>query len=700
MPALMVQKKGSDLVLTNKYGVYSKYELEKQLKEGHLTLEELANIYDLKKYQIVHILRSLKISHRNILGDTRIQDANITPSMHQTLLGTLLGDGYMRTDRMYSVGHGIHQLEYIYHIADRLCHYVSSIGDKDVPSVTKKSFELWTHSHENLIPYFHRFYPKGRAKKYITRAAIEGLSPEGLAYWYMDDGKYGDYGLSLCVGNISVEEGCVLISFLEDVFGLNVTFQTVDENKGYRVIYIKSESRSQFLNMIDPYVIPSMRYKMGDGDRPHISFSSEFIISLHKSLCMNAGRLVRYFGDEDISKQVRMTCSIEGFKERYIKRIRVKIKNGEQISKTSVRRAPSEHELKELLSQGLTDTEIASRYGFGRNKIASLRKKMGISKKPCRLTSDQEESLRTMVSQGSSLKEMMKRTGLSFYKIRKWVDSNTDKCHQRVMKERRLYSDLKELSFDPSVCSIDDYVFEKEHYSAEINAFLKTYEWLKSFGVFAKWCFTLRLKGILAGIQILNEPTSYSKMLGSDTMRYECLIQRGATISWAHPHLGGYMLMRSIDWMVHNTDKRLFIGYTDPKAGEIGTIYQACNFKYLGSGFGISCKYRHPTYHPGKEFCGHSLRRTGVLKWWCTQNGITMDESWFKSNGFKDLSRLPTEIKERWYAWAKQIIQESEVIPVEKKGKYALIRGRDRREQKYLEGQFTAKTYPYPKRGK
>ena len=200
------------------------------------------------------------------------------------------------------------------------------------------------------------------------------------------------------------------------------------------------------------------------------------------------------------------------------------------------------------------------------------------------------------------------------------------KCHQRIMKEQHLQEDLKNLSFDPTVIPLSEYVFSKEIYSSEIRDFLRTYEWLQSVGVSAKWCFTMRLKGYLAGVQILNEPAAYSRLLGPETMKWECLIQRGATVSWAHQHLGSKMLMASIRWMVQNTEKRLFVGYSDTSAREVGVLYQACNFKYLGHKFGTTEKYRHPTYKKGKEFCQHSLRRTSVLKSWCRQNGIKIEE--------------------------------------------------------------------------
>lgn len=276
--------------------------------------------------------------------------------------------------------------------------------------------------------------------------------------------------------------------------------------------------------------------------------------------------------------------------------------------------------------------------------------------------------------------------------------NSSKKCHQKIMKEEKLEADLKNLLFDPKACSIGEYIFSKEDFSDEIKEFLKAYEWLKSVGVPSKWCFTMRLKGHLAGVQVLNEPAAYSNLLGTVNMKLECLIQRGCTISWAHQHLGSKMLMASINWMVQNTEKRLFVGYADPAAAEVGIIYQSTNFKYLGENFGGDCLYRHPTYKNGKEFSSHSLKRTSTFKAWCKQNSITVELSWFKSNGFKDLKQIPVEIKKAWYDWAKKLISESEKIKISLKGKYALLRGSDRREQKKLESLFVVKTFPYPKR--
>ena len=94
MAAFTIEDIDGDQILKNKYGIYSKKELITQLQEGHLTVEELGEIYKLKSYQMVHILRVLKIDFRNNVNDTRIINSSISSSVHQVLLGTLLGDAF------------------------------------------------------------------------------------------------------------------------------------------------------------------------------------------------------------------------------------------------------------------------------------------------------------------------------------------------------------------------------------------------------------------------------------------------------------------------------------------------------------------------------------------------------------------------------------------------------------------------------
>ena len=92
MPSFFIDQTNQDSILHNKYGTYSKNELEDQLREGCLTLEELGKIYDLPKFKIVHILNSLKIDYRNTVQQERIASSYLSSSMLQVVIGTLMGD--------------------------------------------------------------------------------------------------------------------------------------------------------------------------------------------------------------------------------------------------------------------------------------------------------------------------------------------------------------------------------------------------------------------------------------------------------------------------------------------------------------------------------------------------------------------------------------------------------------------------------
>jgi hypothetical protein len=272
------------------------------------------------------------------------------------------------------------------------------------------------------------------------------------------------------------------------------------------------------------------------------------------------------------------------------------------------------------------------------------------------------------------------------------------KSHQRIIRENLFETDIKALAFDHSSLKASDFTLSNEPMSKEIVNFIKTYEWLGTIGPSPKWIFTARYNGLLGGVILINEPNSYSKIMGPDTRKYEALIQRGACASWTPKNLGSRLIMSACKWMVSNTTKRMFVAYADPAANEIGTLYQACNFEYLGSGFGVKQMLAHPSIGKGKPFSSQTLRRTSTLKKWAKEQGIVIEPSWIKPNGFKDLNNIPDLVKKAWYQWGSNIQKESKKIQVNPKGKYILVLGKDRKEQAYLNSLKKYQSKPYPKR--
>ncbi len=273
-------------------------------------------------------------------------------------------------------------------------------------------------------------------------------------------------------------------------------------------------------------------------------------------------------------------------------------------------------------------------------------------------------------------------------------------CHQYKKKIEFFNEDIAQIKIDPSSINASNFTLKPEPLSQDIVNFIKKYEWLGNIGVTPKWCFTARLNNLLGGVVLVNEPTSYSKLLGAGTPKYEALIQRGATASWTPKNLGSRLVMFSCRWMIKNTIKRIFVGYADPKAHEIGTIYQACNFEYIGDNFGSSYLYRNNAIKNGNTFSAQTLKRTSSFRRWCKDNNIIVEKSWIKENHFKNLSNIPIEIKNKWYSWIKDTLNNSEKFPTEKKHKYALLLWNNNKEKKELILIKNYKALPYPKRGK
>jgi hypothetical protein len=78
----------------------------------------------------------------------------------------------------------------------------------------------------------------------------------------MDDGMFVKTGIRIATYNFTYEEHQRIIFILKIKFDLNCTIQTLNNR---HCIYIKADSLNKIINLIDPYIIPSMKYKLGFG---------------------------------------------------------------------------------------------------------------------------------------------------------------------------------------------------------------------------------------------------------------------------------------------------------------------------------------------------------------------------------------------------------------------------------------------------
>ena len=229
-----------------------------------------------------------------------------------------------------------------------------------------------------------------------------------------------------------------------------------------------------------------------------------------------------------------------------------------------------------------------------------------------------------------------------------------------------------------------------------LKLFIERHEWLGTLSQYTTHWFACYHNDIIAGVILFNMPNAFSKMLGENTKKLERLISRGACISWSPKNLASSFLMWCIKWMVNNTDYRLFTAYSDPTAKELGTIYQACNFYYMGCKSGTTTRYINP--YSGKMVSDRFFRVRSAYKKYAKELNIEWGENWNSDQGML-WNNIPDEIEKQLRDFSKQKQLSSQKIKMPSKHKYAYVLGRDNRETKVLRKLFEErnKTHPFPK---
>lgn len=192
----------------------------------------------------------------------------LTNKQRELIVGLILGDGHLETQntRTYrlKVEHSIKQKDYVDWLYQNLREWVNQDPKarvKDSFGKSMTSYGFTTYTVGSLRFYAQQFY--SRKKKIIPVRIEKLLTPQALAIWFMDDGswksnRHKTYIIhSLGYGK---SELILVIKALNKKFGIKAgVHRQYDKWR----IYIYSDSAEKFKQLITPYIIPSMKYKLG-----------------------------------------------------------------------------------------------------------------------------------------------------------------------------------------------------------------------------------------------------------------------------------------------------------------------------------------------------------------------------------------------------------------------------------------------------
>ena len=167
------------------------------------------------------------------------------------------------------------------------------------------------------------------------------------------------------------------------------------------------------------------------------------------------------------------------------------------------------------------------------------------------------------------------------------------KCHQRKIRDDKMIDQPREVMTTLDGCEV------KAITHKEAEAVILEYEWLGTMPTAGLAFYGLFDPGdVIIGVACFGRGSgsNAANLCGEEYRDLAICLERGACVHWAHPHTASFMIPRACKQARIDHGWLIFYGYSDHEAGEIGTIYQACNWIFIGQGAGRPGKSSRAVY--------------------------------------------------------------------------------------------------------
>ncbi|MFA5877733.1 MAG: LAGLIDADG endonuclease [Candidatus Paceibacterota bacterium] len=195
------------------------------------------------------------------------------PHQLDVIIGSLLGDARLEcrsiglrnpiTARL-RVHHGEKQKEYVFWKYKALQNLTLKMPQESSWNNPKRdlhevSWYFHTKSTEELGIIHSRFYKNG--VKILPEDIFDVLTPQMMAVWFMDDGSNVGESFTLSTHSFSLEEQMRIIGYLKRQYVITATL--VKDRMKFK-IGIGRNDYDRFVDIVRPFIIPSMIYKIAD----------------------------------------------------------------------------------------------------------------------------------------------------------------------------------------------------------------------------------------------------------------------------------------------------------------------------------------------------------------------------------------------------------------------------------------------------
>lgn len=211
-------------------------------------------------------LQPKRTFHTRVKASSRIGPHN--QDVISVIIGSLLGDAYgnSRTPEGTRLCYrqSILHKDYLFWLYNFYLNkgYCSKLEPrKYTRNLNGKKFygyEFNTYTFRSFNWIHKLFYKKGR--KYINPSLELYLTPLALAVLIMDDGCWTTSGVRIATNCFTLDEVALLKNMLYKLYHLDMTIQIIEQRPN---IYINKNSVNKLRCILLPYMVPSMKYKLG-----------------------------------------------------------------------------------------------------------------------------------------------------------------------------------------------------------------------------------------------------------------------------------------------------------------------------------------------------------------------------------------------------------------------------------------------------
>lgn len=233
-----------------------------------LTISNIAKIYKTNDTVVRRWFCTYKIDTRsNQRKFYHLKAVPFTKEQCEFIVGTMLGDGHLacigknKSVRL-NIIHSIKQIDYFFWKRRIMGNFINNCNiyeEKKRNSIRISSASI-VH---NGFSFYHKLFYDNR-KKVIRDRLIHYLTPLAMAIWIMDDGWLnGNTNMRISSESFTKYENESLQSMIKINFGIRCKVNEYSRNNK-KYYYLSFNKRNSILltNLIEPYIIDSMRYKL------------------------------------------------------------------------------------------------------------------------------------------------------------------------------------------------------------------------------------------------------------------------------------------------------------------------------------------------------------------------------------------------------------------------------------------------------